>query len=92
MQVNLELIISVIIAQDYTEVINGQRWEARGAGPGNEGYLLIGTGITILSGFGPIGGNPHTPDEWVDNGNLSKTTSIYAGIISEYLGRSNKIL
>ena len=70
MQVNLELIISVIIAQDYTDLINGQRWEARGAGPGNEGYLLIGAGIPILCGFGPIGGNLHTPDEWVDNGNL----------------------
>ena len=78
-----------IIAQDYTEAIHGQRWEVRGAGPGNEGYMLIGAGIPTLCGFGPIGGNPHAPDEWVDIESLSKTTSIYAGIISEYLSRSN---
>ena len=77
-----------VIAQDYTEVIHGQRWEVRGAGPGNEGYMLIGAGIPTLCGFGPIGGNPHAPDEWVDIQSLTRTAVIYAGIISEYLNRS----
>jgi len=76
-----------VIAQDYTEAIHGQRWEVRGAGPGNEGYMLIGAGIPTLCGFGPIGGNPHAPDEWVDIQSLPRTAVIYAGIISEYLNR-----
>jgi len=77
-----------VIAQDYTEAIHGQRWEVRGAGPGNEGYMLIGAGIPTLCGFGPIGGNPHAPDEWVDIQSLARTAVIYTGIISEYLNRS----
>jgi len=77
-----------VIAQDYTEAIYGQRWEARGAGPGNEGYMLIEAGIPTLCGFGPIGGNPHAPDEWVDIQSLAKTAAIYAGVISGYLNRS----
>ncbi len=77
-----------VIAQDYTEAIHGQRWEVRGAGPGNEGYMLIGAGIPTLCGFGPIGGNPHAPDEWVDIQSLVRTAAIYAGTISEYLNRS----
>ena len=77
-----------VIAQDYTEAIYGQRWEVRGAGPGNEGYMLIGAGIPTLCGFGPIGGNPHAPDEWVDIKSLTRTVAIYAGTISEYLNRS----
>ncbi len=77
-----------VIAQDYTEAIHGQRWEIRGAGPGNEGYMLIGAGIPTLCGFGPIGGNPHAPDEWVDIPSLARTAAMYAGIISEYLNRS----
>ena len=77
-----------VIAQDYTEAIHGQRWKVRGAGPGNEGYMLIGAGIPTLCGFGPIGGNPHAPDEWVDIQSLPRTAVIYAGIISEYLNRS----
>jgi acetylornithine deacetylase/succinyl-diaminopimelate desuccinylase-like protein len=76
-----------VIAQDYTEAIHGQRWEVRGAGPGNEGYMLIGAGIPTLCGFGPIGGNPHALDEWVDIQSLTRTAVIYAGIISEYLNR-----
>jgi len=76
-----------LIAQDYTEAIHGRRWEIKGAGPGNEGYMLIGAGIPTLCGFGPIGGNPHAPNEWVDIQSLTKTAAIYAGIISEFLNR-----
>jgi acetylornithine deacetylase/succinyl-diaminopimelate desuccinylase-like protein len=77
-----------VIAQDYTEAVHGRRWEVRGAGPGNEGYMLIGAGIPTLCGFGPIGGNPHAPDEWVDIQSLVRTAVIYAGTIFEYINRS----
>jgi acetylornithine deacetylase/succinyl-diaminopimelate desuccinylase-like protein len=78
----------VTIAQDFTEVYTGRRWDAKGAGPGNEGYMLIGAGIPTLCGFGPTGGNPHAPDEWVDIESLPVTTAIYAGIIMDYLKSS----
>jgi len=74
-----------MIAQDYTEAIYGRRWDIRGAGPGNEGYMLIGAGIPTLCGFGPTGGNAHAPDEWVDIESLSKTAAMFAGIIQDYL-------
>ena len=75
----------VTIAQNFTEIYAGRRWEAKGAGPGNEGYMLISAGIPTLCGFGPTGGNPHAPDEWVDIESLPRTVAIYSGIIKEYL-------
>ena len=74
-----------LIAQDYTEAITGRRWETAGAGPANEGYMLIGEDIPTLCGFGPTGGNPHAPDEWVEIKSLSTTVAIFAGIIRDYL-------
>ena len=75
------------IAQDFTHAVYGKQWEIKGAGPGNEGYMLIGAGIPTLCGFGPIGGNPHAPDEWVDIASLPKTAAIFAGIICDYLSQ-----
>jgi len=75
----------VRIAQDYTQALTGRRWQALGAGPGNEGYMLIGAGIPTLCGFGPTGGNPHAPDEWVSLDSLPVTVAMYAGIIHDYM-------
>jgi acetylornithine deacetylase/succinyl-diaminopimelate desuccinylase-like protein len=77
-----------LIAQDYTEVVTGRRWETAGAGPANEGYMLIGAGIPTLCGFGPSGGNPHAPDEWVEIDSLPATVAMFAGIIHDYLNLS----
>jgi acetylornithine deacetylase/succinyl-diaminopimelate desuccinylase-like protein len=74
-----------LLAQDYTEAVTGRRWETAGAGPANEGYMLIGAGIPTLCGFGPTGGNPHAPGEWVEIKSLPATVAIFAGIIHEYL-------
>jgi succinyl-diaminopimelate desuccinylase len=73
------------LAQDYTESITGRRWETAGAGPANEGYMLIGAGIPTLCGFGPTGGNPHAPDEWVEIKSLPATVDIFAGVVHDYL-------
>jgi len=74
-----------LLAQDYTEVVTGRRWATAGAGPANEGYMLIDAGIPTLCGFGPTGGNPHAPDEWVEINNLPATVAMFAGIIHDYL-------
>lgn len=77
-----------LLAQDYTEVVTGRRWATAGAGPANEGYMLIGAGIPTLCGFGPTGGNPHAPDEWVEIDSLPVTLAMYSGIIHAYLNPS----
>jgi succinyl-diaminopimelate desuccinylase len=77
-----------LLAQDYTEAVTGRRWATAGAGPANEGYMLIGAGIPTLCGFGPTGGNPHAPDEWVELNSLPATVAIFAGITHDYLNQS----
>jgi acetylornithine deacetylase/succinyl-diaminopimelate desuccinylase-like protein len=77
-----------LLAQDYTEAVTGRRWATAGAGPANEGYMLIGAGIPTLCGFGPTGGNPHAPDEWVEINSLPATVTMFAGIIHDYLNLS----
>jgi acetylornithine deacetylase/succinyl-diaminopimelate desuccinylase-like protein len=72
-------------AQRYAERVTGVTWPIAGAGPANEGYMLIGAGIPTLCGFGPTGGNAHAPDEWVSVESLPSTVAMYAGIIQEYL-------
>lgn len=74
-----------LLAQDYTESITGERWATAGAGPANEGYMLIGAGIPTLCGFGPTGGNPHALNEWVEINSLPSTVAMFAGIIHDYL-------
>lgn len=72
-------------AQQHTRTITGQAWPVAGAGPANEGYMLIEAGIPTLCGFGPTGGNAHAPDEWVALASLPHTIAMYAGIIRDYL-------
>lgn len=75
----------VVIARQYTRAITGQEWPVAGAGPANEGYMLIEAGIPTLCGFGPRGGNAHAPDEWVELASLSQTIGMYVGIIRDYM-------
>jgi acetylornithine deacetylase/succinyl-diaminopimelate desuccinylase-like protein len=73
------------IAQHHARAVTGLAWPIAGAGPANEGYMLIGAGIPTLCGFGPTGGNAHAPDEWVELDSLPQTIAIYAAIIQETL-------
>ncbi len=77
-----------LLAQDYTEAVTGRRWATAGAGPANEGYMLISAWIPTLCGFGPTGGNPHAPEEWVEIDSLPVTLAMFAGIIHDYLNLS----
>jgi succinyl-diaminopimelate desuccinylase len=78
----------VLTTKEVAQSISGHEWVAKGAGPANEGYMLIRAGIPTLCGFGAKGGNPHAPDEWVEIASLSETIAIYAGIIQKYLTNS----
>jgi len=73
------------IAARHAHAITGREWAIAGAGPANEGYMLIEAGIPTLCGFGPQGGNAHAPDEWVSVESLPQTAAIYAGTIRDYL-------
>ncbi|HUF38783.1 MAG TPA: M20/M25/M40 family metallo-hydrolase [Anaerolineales bacterium] len=73
------------LAQKHAEALFGREYPVRIAGPANEGYMLIGAGIPTLPGFGPLGGNAHAPDEWVDLASLLVTVAVYASVIRDYL-------
>ena len=75
------------IAQKHARQYIGGAWEKRGAGPANEGYMLIGAGIPTLCGFGPTGGNAHAPNEWVSVESLPRTSAMFAAIVQEYLSK-----
>jgi succinyl-diaminopimelate desuccinylase len=81
----------VLIAKENSKIFTGRTWDAVGAGPGNEGYMLISAGIPTLCGFGAAGGNPHAPDEWVSLDSLPETVAMYAGIIYDYLNKTSII-
>ncbi len=72
-------------AARIVEQITGRQLPARAAGPANEGYMLINAGIPTLCGFGPLGGNAHAADEWVDLNSLVQTIEIYAELAAAYL-------
>lgn len=75
----------VQVAQRHAQALTGRPWPAAGAGPANEGYMLIEAGIPTLCGFGPQGGNAHAPDEWVAIASLATTVAMYAATIRDYL-------
>ena len=69
----------------WTQELTGQQPLVAGAGPANEGYLLIGAGIPTVCGFGPPGGNAHATDEYVEVAGLLKTAKIYAAAALDLL-------
>lgn len=75
----------VTAARRWTRAITGREWPVAGAGPANEGYMLIQAGIPTLCGFGPAGGSAHAPDEWVEIDSLARTVAMYVGIIDEVI-------
>ena len=73
------------IAQRRAQANTGRAWPIVGAGPANEGYMLIEAGIPTLPGFGPTGSNAHAPNEWVEIASLTTTLATFAGTVCDYL-------
>lgn len=65
----------------WTERLAGIQPTIAGAGPANEGYLLIRAGIPTVCGFGPPGGNAHAADEYVEVDGLLTAAKIYAAAV-----------
>lgn len=49
----------------------------KGAGPVCEGYMFINKGIPTICGFGAVGGNYHSADEYVEVESLPKVLEMY---------------
>ncbi len=75
----------VVALAQWTERLTGRRPATVGAGPANEGYLLIEAGIPTVCGFGPPGGNAHAADEYVEVDGLLLTARLYAAAILDLL-------
>lgn len=69
----------------WTEEFTRMRPTIAGAGPANEGYLLIEAGVPTICGFGPPGGNAHAADEFVEVDGLLTTSKIYAAATLDLL-------
>ena len=50
-------------------------------GGGSDGNFTSALGIPTLDGLGPIGDNPHSPDEFVDTTSLPSRAALVAGLI-----------
>ena len=69
----------VRVAEAQTKSWTGYAWPVAGAGPANEGYMMIEAGIPTLCGFGPTGGGAHAADEWMEIASLVPTMGMYCG-------------
>lgn len=75
----------VEVVQEEAEKVLGKKPEARGAGPGTDGWMLVKRDVPTIFGFGPDGQGEHGKGEWVDLKSLLKVTEIYARVIVKYL-------
>ena len=63
-------------AQQINQKVLGITSKLSGSGPANEGYMLISNGIPTITGYGPLGGNFHAANEYVDLDSLPKALSM----------------
>jgi glutamate carboxypeptidase len=56
--------------------------EAVATGGGSEASLVAGLGKPVLDGLGPIGGDAHSPSEWVSVPSIAPRTALLAGLIA----------
>jgi glutamate carboxypeptidase len=56
--------------------------EAVSTGGASDASLAAGAGIPVLDGLGPIGGDDHSPREWVAVGSIVPRVAMLAGLIA----------
>ena len=47
----------------------------------SDGNSLAGVGVPVLDGLGPVGGNAHSPDEYLEIASIVPRTTLLAGLI-----------
>jgi glutamate carboxypeptidase len=60
----------------------GFRLDAASTGGGSDANKVAALGTAVLDGLGPIGGDDHSPDEWVDLGSVPDRVALLAGLIA----------
>jgi glutamate carboxypeptidase len=60
----------------------GFRLDAASTGGGSDANKVAALGTPVLDGLGPIGGDDHSPDEWVDLGSVPDRVALLAGLIA----------
>ena len=60
----------------------GFELQAASTGGGSDANVVSSLGTPVLDGLGPIGGDDHSPDEWVDLASVAPRTAILAGLIA----------
>jgi glutamate carboxypeptidase len=60
----------------------GLELRAASTGGGSDANVVSSLGTPVLDGLGPIGGDDHSPDEWVDLASVAPRTAILAGLIA----------
>jgi glutamate carboxypeptidase len=51
-------------------------------GGGSDANMVAAAGTPVLDGLGPVGGDDHSPDEWVDLASVAPRVAVLAGIIA----------
>ena len=51
-------------------------------GGASDANTCAAAGLPVLDGLGPIGGDDHSPDEWLDVTSIGPRTALLAGVIS----------
>ena len=49
----------------------------------SDANLVAAVGTPVLDGLGPVGGDDHSPDEWVDLATVPQRVALLAGLIAE---------
>jgi glutamate carboxypeptidase len=60
----------------------GFELHAASTGGGSDANVVSSLGTPVLDGLGPIGGDDHSPDEWVDLTSVAPRAAILAGLIA----------
>jgi glutamate carboxypeptidase len=56
--------------------------EDASTGGGSDANVVAALGIPVLDGLGPVGGDDHSPDEWVDLSSMASRVAVLAGLIA----------
>jgi glutamate carboxypeptidase len=56
--------------------------EDASTGGGSDANVVAALGTPVLDGLGPVGGDDHSPDEWVDLASVPSRVAVLAGLIA----------
>ena len=70
----------VAMAKDVAREL-GFEIDEQSTGGASDGNTTAAEGVPTLDGLGPVGGDPHGPDEWLDLSSVVPRVSMLAGLL-----------